>query len=103
MKLVLLGTTGYHANDRRQTACFMLPELGVVFDAGTGLYRVAVDPRPGEDHDPLGVLKVTREGFSQAAEAIAQLALPTVIVQEGGYLCPALPLNLIAFLRQFDR
>ncbi|HEX6962316.1 MAG TPA: MBL fold metallo-hydrolase [Lacipirellula sp.] len=40
MKLVLLGTTGYHANDRRQTACFMLPELGVVFDAGTGLYRV---------------------------------------------------------------
>jgi ribonuclease Z len=41
MKLVLLGTTGYHANDRRQTACFMLPELGVVFDAGTGLYRLS--------------------------------------------------------------
>lgn len=41
MKLVLLGTTGYHPNDRRQTACFMLPELGVVFDAGTGLYRVS--------------------------------------------------------------
>lgn len=40
MKLVLLGTTGYHPNDRRQTACFMLPELGVVLDAGTGLYRV---------------------------------------------------------------
>lgn len=55
------------------------------------------------EHDPLGVLKVTREGFSQAARAIAQLALPTVIVQEGGYLCPALPLNLIAFLRPFDR
>jgi acetoin utilization deacetylase AcuC-like enzyme len=55
------------------------------------------------EHDPLGVLKVTRDGFSQAAHAIAQLALPTVIVQEGGYLCPALPLNLIAFLRPFDR
>jgi ribonuclease Z len=41
MKLVLLGTTGYHSNDRRQTACFMLPELGVVFDAGSGLYRVS--------------------------------------------------------------
>ncbi len=40
MKLVLLGTTGYHPNDRRQTACFMLPELGVVLDAGTGFYRV---------------------------------------------------------------
>ncbi len=40
MKLVLLGTTGYHANDRRQTACLMLPEAGVVLDAGTGFYRV---------------------------------------------------------------
>lgn len=41
MKLVLLGTTGYHANDRRQTACLMLPEPGVVLDAGTGFYRVS--------------------------------------------------------------
>jgi ribonuclease Z len=41
MKLILLGTTGYHPNDRRQTACLMLPEQGVVFDAGTAFYRVA--------------------------------------------------------------
>ncbi|TWU29533.1 MBL fold metallo-hydrolase [Bythopirellula polymerisocia] len=41
MKLVLLGTSGYHPNDRRQTACLMLPELGVVFDAGTAMYRVS--------------------------------------------------------------
>ena len=41
MKLVFLGTTGYHANDRRQTACLMLPELGVCFDAGSGFYRVS--------------------------------------------------------------
>ena len=40
MKLVLLGTTGYHPNDRRHTACFMLPEVGVVLDAGTAMYRV---------------------------------------------------------------
>jgi ribonuclease Z len=40
MKLVLLGTAGYHPNDRRQTACLMLPEVGVVLDAGTGMYRV---------------------------------------------------------------
>ena len=39
MKLHFLGTTGYHANDSRQTACLMLPELGVILDAGTGLYR----------------------------------------------------------------
>ena len=41
MKLLLLGTVGYHPNDRRQTACVMLPELGVVFDAGSASYRIA--------------------------------------------------------------
>ena len=40
MKLILLGTTGYHPNDRRQTACLMFPELGIVLDAGTAMYRV---------------------------------------------------------------
>ncbi len=40
MKLVLLGTAGYHPTDRRQTACLMLPELGIVLDAGTALYRI---------------------------------------------------------------
>lgn len=40
MKLVLLGTAGYHPSDTRQTTCLMLPEAGVVFDAGTGMYRV---------------------------------------------------------------
>lgn len=40
MKLVLLGTAGYHPNDRRHTACLMLPEVGVVLDAGTGMYRL---------------------------------------------------------------
>jgi ribonuclease BN (tRNA processing enzyme) len=40
MKLLLLGTTGYHPNDRRHTACLMLPEAGIVLDAGTAMYRV---------------------------------------------------------------
>ena len=40
MKLLLLGTTGYHPNDRRQTACMMLPELGIVLDAGSAMHRV---------------------------------------------------------------
>ena len=40
MKLVLLGTTGYHPSDTRQTACMMLPECGIVLDAGTAMYRV---------------------------------------------------------------
>jgi ribonuclease Z len=39
MKLILLGTTGYHPNDNRHTACFMIPELGIILDAGTAMYR----------------------------------------------------------------
>jgi ribonuclease Z len=40
MKLVLLGTGGYFPTARRQTACLMLPEIGVLLDAGTGMYRL---------------------------------------------------------------
>jgi ribonuclease BN (tRNA processing enzyme) len=40
MKLLLLGTAGYHPNGRRDTACLMLPEAGIVLDAGTGFFRV---------------------------------------------------------------
>lgn len=40
MKLLLLGTAGYHPNERRQTTCLMLPEAGIVLDAGTGFFRV---------------------------------------------------------------
>jgi ribonuclease Z len=37
MKLVLLGTGGYYPTSYRHTACAMLPEVGIVLDAGTGL------------------------------------------------------------------
>jgi ribonuclease BN (tRNA processing enzyme) len=40
MKLILLGTSGYHPSDDRQTACLMLPTSGLVLDAGTAMYRV---------------------------------------------------------------
>lgn len=40
MKLVVLGSTGYHPNELRHTACLMLPQIGVVLDAGTGMFRV---------------------------------------------------------------
>lgn len=41
MKLVLLGTTGFHPNDSRHTPCMMIPQCGVMLDAGTGVYRAA--------------------------------------------------------------
>jgi len=40
MKVVLLGTGGYFPTSRRLTACFMLPEIGVVLDAGSGMSRL---------------------------------------------------------------
>lgn len=40
MKLVFLGTGGFHPNERRHTACVFLPELGVAFDAGTSVFRL---------------------------------------------------------------
>ena len=39
MKLILLGTTGYHPNDQRHTPCMLIPECGVMLDAGTAMYR----------------------------------------------------------------
>ena len=48
--------------------------------------------------DPFGGLSVSTPGFARIAEAIAKLGLPTVIVQEGGYLCDALGDNLTSFL-----
>lgn len=41
MKLVLLGTGGYFPTCKRQTACLMLPEVGVILDAGSGMYRIS--------------------------------------------------------------
>jgi ribonuclease Z len=40
MKLVLLGTGGYFPTSRRHTACLLLPEIGIVLDAGSGMCRI---------------------------------------------------------------
>ncbi len=52
--------------------------------------------------DPIGAMAVTTEGFERAAALIAGFGKPTAIIQEGGYLCPALPRNLAAFLASYD-
>jgi len=52
--------------------------------------------------DPLARLAVTTEGFRRIGEAAAGLGLPTVIVQEGGYLAPELGVNLAATLSGFE-
>lgn len=55
------------------------------------------------ERDPFGGLAVTTEGFSRIGSAIGSvLSLPSVIVQEGGYLCEALGDNLTAFLEGYS-
>ena len=55
--------------------------------------------------DPLGALKVTTEGFGKIGSMIGGLAgargLPVLMVQEGGYLSPALGDNIEAILSGF--
>ena len=40
MEVHLLGTAGYHPNENRHTACMMIPEAGIILDAGSGFFRV---------------------------------------------------------------
>jgi len=51
--------------------------------------------------DPFAGLAVTTTGFGRIGRAVASMGLPTLIVQEGGYLCPELGDNLEAVLRGF--
>lgn len=52
--------------------------------------------------DPLKGGTVTQAGFARIAGEIASLSLPTVIVQEGGYLTEHLPDNLAMFLAAYE-
>jgi len=49
-------------------------------------------------NDPISDLAITTEGFRAQGELVAQLALPTVVLQEGGYDVDAIGDNVRAFL-----
>ena len=51
--------------------------------------------------DPLGTIKVTTDGIGEIGKRIASLALPTVIVMEGGYANEMLGINIVKFLGEF--
>ena len=61
---------------------------------------VGLDPHEG---DPFEAFKVTTPGFAEIGAAISALELPTLHVQEGGYLQPALGDNLTSFLHGVQR
>ena len=77
----------------------------------TALARIA-GYRPGalvialgldaHEADPLKGGAVTQAGFARMAAVIASLGLPTVIVQEGGYLTEHLSDNLAVFLSAYE-
>lgn len=49
--------------------------------------------------DPQAKVSVSTDGFSRLGQAIAELALPTLVVQEGGYARDALEANAYSFFR----
>jgi acetoin utilization deacetylase AcuC-like enzyme len=51
--------------------------------------------------DPLGTIKVTTEGIREIGKRIASLALPAIVVMEGGYNNEALGRNIVSFLEEF--
>jgi acetoin utilization deacetylase AcuC-like enzyme len=53
------------------------------------------------EHDPFKGLAVSTRGFGQIAARIKQIGLPTLMVQEGGYLSKDLGDNLSSFLEGF--
>lgn len=54
------------------------------------------------EKDPLAALKVTTAGFARIGAELARLGLPTVLVQEGGYLSDILGANLTSTLKGFE-
>ncbi len=54
------------------------------------------------EDDPFHGLAISTAGFSKIAAVIGSASLPTVLVQEGGYLSDSLGPNLSAFLDGFN-
>ena len=69
------------------------------FGADAVVVALGLDAYEG---DPFQGLAVTTPGFARIGAAIAGLGLPTLFVQEGGYLCDELGQNLTAALTGFE-
>jgi acetoin utilization deacetylase AcuC-like enzyme len=74
-------------------------EQVAAFAPGALVVALGLDAFEG---DPFGGLAVSTPGFGEIGRRLAVLGRPTVIVQEGGYLCDALGDNLAAFLAGFE-
>lgn len=70
-------------------------------DAGVDGLVVSLGVDTFED-DPLGTFSIPTAGFTTIAAKIAELALPTVLVQEGGYAVADIGTNVASFLDGFS-
>lgn len=70
------------------------------FDPSALVVALGLD---AHEDDPLRGLAISTEGFARIGARIGACSLPTVLVQEGGYLSEALGHNLSAFLEGFGR
>jgi len=69
------------------------------FGADTLVVALGLDAHEG---DPFKGFAITTAGFARIAAAIAAMRLPTLLVQEGGYLSDDLGKNLTSFLAGFN-
>jgi acetoin utilization deacetylase AcuC-like enzyme len=70
------------------------------FEADVLVLALGLD---ASEHDPLAFFKITSDGFRRIGATVGALAMPTVIVQEGGYLSAHLGANLAAALAGFEQ
>ncbi|WP_439496486.1 histone deacetylase family protein [Bosea sp. (in: a-proteobacteria)] len=70
-------------------------------DFGPGAVLVSLGFDAGAE-DPVATFKIDDQGFAEAAGKLAALRLPTLLVQEGGYLSPSLGGYLQSFLAAFE-
>lgn len=99
--------TGYNMNiplprgtgddDYLQALADALERIGA-FNPSALIIALGLD---AHESDPLRGLAITTEGFGKIGACIGACSLPTVLVQEGGYLSEALGPNLAAFLDKF--
>jgi acetoin utilization deacetylase AcuC-like enzyme len=70
------------------------------FDPGALVVALGLD---AHEDDPFQGLAISTDGFRRIAERIGQMRLPTVLVQEGGYMSDTLGANLSSCLNGFTR
>lgn len=75
--------------------------LGEIADFRPDVLIVALGLDASED-DPLAFLSITTNGFRRIGGAIAKVGVPTLLVQEGGYISNSLGDNLAAALAGFE-